>query len=373
MKHSVRITTIKVSERRLDNIFNNISQLYLLREELRRLFRDSRTDSLISKTLIDLEKILAMLYSEALRLKLVPLQGIFRRLERTAYELARKLSKKVKVEIKGGDISIDKRAVDMLLDPLVHLIRNAIDHGIELPSERLRKGKPVEGLLKIYATKSSTEIVITIEDDGRGIDIERVKKKALERKLITPDEARKLSWNDIVKILTTPGFSTKDVTSDISGRGIGMDVVKNNVETLGGSLNIISEKDKGTKIALSIPLSSIIIKALVVKIRETFFAIPLSHIYKIVKKTSKTRYIVERKKIIPLINDLNSDNANYVVIVKTQYGEKGLIVDSIVKEGNLLIKSLPLMLRKNTSNIISGIALLSKKEVAFLLNVNKLT
>jgi len=370
----VKIRTVKINERKLNKVFNLASQLYLLGKELLRNVENAGLAySSLAKTILDSEKVLAEIYSEALHLKLTPLHGVFRKLRRTAYDLARKLGKKVNVIVEGGDIAIDKRAVEMLIDPLVHIVRNAIDHGIEYPNERVKAGKREEGTLKIKAERKGIEIVITIEDDGKGINVEEVKRKAIKKGIISADEAEKLTWNDIVKILTTPGFSTKNKATDISGRGVGMDVVKRNVEALGGTFTITSQYGKGTKVTIKIPLTSVIVKSLVAKSSNQLYAIPVSSIVKVMKIKSNTEMLLLEDNLVPVLKVLLPSNPQYAIIVKAKNNTlKGLAVDNILKEDDLIVQPIPLILRKSVSRLIGGIVLLSEKRIAFLLNVNEL-
>ena len=374
MRNVVKIRTVKISERKLNKVFNLASQLYLLGKELLRNVEDAGLAySSLAKAILDSEKVLAEIYSEVLRLKLTPLHGVFRKLRRTAYDLARKLGKKVNVIIEGGDIAIDKRAVEMLIDPLVHIVRNAVDHGIEYPDERVKAGKKEEGTLKIKAERKGVEIVITIEDDGKGIDVEEVKRKAIEKGIIPADEAEKLTWDDIVKILTTPGFSTKNKATDISGRGVGMDVAKRNVEALGGTFTITSQYGKGTKVIIKIPLTSVIVKSLVAESSNQLYAIPVSSVIKVMKIKSNTEMLFFGDNLVPVLKVLLPKNPQYAIIVKAKNNTlKGLAVDSILKEDDLIVQPIPLILRKTVSRLIGGIVLLSEKRIAFLLNVNEL-
>ena len=374
MHNVAKIRTIKISERKLNRVFNLASQLYLLGKELLRNVEDAGLAySSLAKAILDSEKVLTEIYSEVLRLKLTPLHGVFRKLRRTAYDLARKLGKKVNVIVEGGDIAIDKRTVETLIDPLVHIVRNAIDHGIEYPNERVKVGKKEEGTLKIKAERKGVEIVITIEDDGKGINVEEVKRKAVEKGIISANEAKRLTWDDIVKILTIPGFSTKTETTDISGRGVGMDVVKRNVEALGGAFTITSQYGKGTKVTIKIPLTSVIVKSLVAKSSNQLYAIPISSIIKVMKIKSNTEMLLFGDNPIPVLKVLLPSNPQYVIIVKAKNNTlKGLAVDNILKEDDLIVQPIPLILRKSVSRLIGGIVLLSEKRIAFLLNVNEL-
>jgi len=374
VRNVVKIRTVKISERKLNKVFNLASQLYLLGKELLRNVEDAGLAySSLAKAILDSEKVLAEIYSEALRLKLTPLHGVFRKLRRTAYDLARKLGKKVNVIIEGGDIAIDKKAVEMLIDPLVHIVRNAVDHGIEYPNERVKAGKKEEGTLKIKAERKGVEIVITIEDDGKGIDVEEVKRKAIEKGIIPADEAEKLTWDDIVKILTTPGFSTKNKATDISGRGVGMDVAKRNIEALGGTFTITSQYGKGTKVIIKIPLTSVIVKSLVAESSNQLYAIPVSSVIKVMKIKSNTEMLFFGDNLVPVLKVLLPKNPQYAIIVKAKNNTlKGLAVDSILKEDDLIVQPIPLILRKTVSRLIGGIVLLSEKRIAFLLNVNEL-
>jgi len=375
LRKKFRIVTIKVEEQSVNKLFNVVRQLYLLKNSLLCISEEGlHSDKNLTKILIDLECILISIYNETLRLKLIPLSMIFKKLEKMTYSLARKLGKRVKVVIEGSDIYIDRKSVELLTDPLIHLIRNAIDHGIEEPEERIRKGKKPVGVVKIYARREGSMISIVIEDDGRGIDIEKIKRKAIRKQIITPEEASKLTWNDIVNILTMPGFSTKDKVTDISGRGVGMDIVKHNIEVLGGTFAISSEKDKGTRITLRIPLSSAIIKALIVQCAGVYYAIPLLAVNTIQKISStissdRVKPVVLSNEVVPVAETLRPKKPKYVIIVNALKNRKvGLLVDEIVGEENILIETLPPSLRRLLPKYINGVSLIGGKRIAFLVN-----
>ena len=218
-----RLTTIKLNVNVIDRLFNTVNQLIASKNRMIAVTKNIE-DTEVRDLLRELDKVLLGIY--------------------------------------GEDIRLDRKAVEIMLDPLIHVIRNAVDHGIEPPQERKRLGKPEIGTIKIGAQEEGLYIKIIVEDDGRGIDEEKVKMKAIEKGLITPEEAKRLTWDDIVKILTTPGFSTKEISTNISGRGIGLDVVKKYLDELGGKLEIYSEKNKGTKIIMKILLTAAIVRAL---------------------------------------------------------------------------------------------------------------
>jgi len=273
--HLGQMDEIKVKVRVLDKLFNLTRELVIIRN--RALSALNLSDmNILKDSLTALDRVVNELSNMVINIRLVPLNNIFQAFPRLIRDLAKGMNKEVDLILEGGEISIDRNILNELIDPLVSLIRNAIDHGIEPPEERLKKGKTRVGTIKVIAEKEGNYVVITVEDDGRGIDVDLVKKIAVEKGLITPEVASNLSYKEALMLVTLPGFSTKKDVSQISGRGMGLNAVKNKIEALGGTFDIWSEKDKGTKIILKVPMSMVTLKVLLIQEGGVNIGIPVS-------------------------------------------------------------------------------------------------
>ncbi len=238
----------------------------------------------MSRTVSDLQ-------DAVMKLRMQPVKKIFSKFPRVVRDLAKKLNKKVQLILEGEDTEIDRSILDKLEDPLIHLVRNSIDHGIESPEERIRAGKPEVGTVKLGAYQEGDRIIIYIEDDGKGIDPEKVKKKAIEKGLITPEQAENMSDKEAFELIFMPGFSTVEQVSDVSGRGVGMDVVASTIHSLRGNIEIESQAGKGTKIIMKLPLTVAIIRTLMVAVNDRIFAIPLFSVVEIVRYKKRSEYL----------------------------------------------------------------------------------
>ncbi|MEN2985950.1 MAG: chemotaxis protein CheA [Thermodesulfovibrionaceae bacterium] len=280
---------------------------------------------------------------------------MFGKFPRMVRDLAKTLGKEVDLEIYGEDTEVDKSVIEHIGDPLVHIIRNSIDHGVEFPEERISKGKPPKGKIIINAYQKGTQIVIDVSDDGKGIDIEAVKAKAITKGLITLEEAEKMSEDSIINLIFLPGFSTKDISTELSGRGVGMDVVKSNVAKLNGYVEIFTEKDKGTTFRISLPLTLAIIQAMMVQVGEEIYAIPQSMIEetlrvytKEIKEVVGQRVLTVREKVLPvfILNEIlgvpsNLDSEKKYILVAS-VGERRFCVsvDAVLGQEEIVIKTI---------------------------------
>lgn len=368
--------TIRIDVERLDELMNLVGELVIQRTRLAQIREfDNTTD--------ELARITNELQNLVMKVRMIPIEQVFNRFPRMVRDLSQESGKKVRLEIYGADTELDKTVVDAMGDPLMHLIRNAIDHGIESPEERVRLGKPEEGLVKLSAYHEGNNIYIEVEDDGAGIDIDKVKRRALERGLVTEEIANRMSEEDIYNLLFIPGFSTSDKITDISGRGVGMDVVKRRVEELNGTIRIESKPGKGTKVIIRLPLTLAIIQSLLVKASDEIFAIPLSNIEEIVKleesdiKTVKNvEVLYSRGRVIPLyrlsevLGLTNKNRCSFAVIVRTAGKQIGIAVDSLIGEEEIVIKSIDKMVNLNRNFV--GATILGNGKVALILDVNTL-
>lgn len=271
-----RARNIRVDLRRLDALMNSVGELVIVRDRLRRLVGFETPE--LSETVDQASRLVAELQDEIMRVRLAPVSQVFDRFPRLVRDAARQLGKKVDFVIEGNEIELDRSMLDEIGDPLVHLLRNALDHGIEAPAERRAHGKPETGTLRLSASRERSRIIIRVEDDGRGIQRERVLATAIRRGMVTGDEARQLPDEEVHRLLTRPGFSTAETVTDVSGRGVGLDVVATRVRSLGGMLEIASEPGEGTSMTLQLPQTLAIVRALLVRQSGETYALPLTHV-----------------------------------------------------------------------------------------------
>jgi len=355
--------TIRVDVARLDELMNLVGELVLARNRLSQAtysLTEEDNKSELSKQIVEISDQIDFVTTElqiaVMKTRMVPIDKVFSSLPLLARDLMKATGKEVDLQIYGKETELDKSLIEELHDPLVHMLRNAFDHGIEPPEERIKKGKPKEGTIIINAEREGNYILITMEDDGRGMDANEIKKKALENGLITEEEAREMSTNDALNLIFLPGFSTKKEVSNVSGRGVGMDVVKTKIAKLKGIIDIHSEIDKGTIITLKLPLTLAIIQGLLFKVCDEIFAIPLNTVLEIVKPNQNDIYTIQgrevirvRDSILPLARMENiigktkhekSTKGQYVIIVGWAEKRVGIVVDSLLGQKEIVIKSL---------------------------------
>ena len=318
---------------------------------------------------------------------MVPVETVFNRFPKMVRQLSRDLNKKVNLEIIGAETELDRTVIDEIGDPLVHLIRNSLDHGIENPEIRRQKGKPEEGTVQLRAYHSGNYVFIELEDDGAGINRDKVLAKAIQKGVVSLEAANSLSEKQINELILASGFSTADVISDVSGRGVGLDVVKTTIESLGGNISIESTQNVGSVFSIQLPLTLSIISVMLVEIEKEIYAIPLSSIIEtsIIRNSDilnahNQKVIDFRGKVVPLVfleevfevprKELKDDEFHSVVIVRK--GEKlaGLVVDSFIGQQEIVLKSLGNYL----TNIfaISGATILGNGKVALIVDCNAL-
>ena len=368
MLKKLNIRIVSIDERKVDKIFNLAMQLFILKNKIALAANISKAANAdLRKMLSELEEVLKMIYGEISRIRLVPLSTLFKKLEELAYSLANNLKKKVVVEVKGGDIMVDRKIVDVLTDPLVHIIRNAVDHGVEDPDERVRKGKKPAGLIRIEARRRGPYLKLEVSDDGRGIDTKKVIEKAVRIGILPESKLNNYTWLDVVRALTTPGFSTKEKITDISGRGVGLDVVKTKVEELGGRLAIQSEANKGTRIIITIPLTASVIKCLVIEDGGFLFGIPLDNVEHVLKQG---KGLVRYGDKILLSKPLFTDRGSFTVILRTDNTTiKAISVERVLGEESFIIKPLPYILSGNINeSFINGTALYHDGRIVYIID-----
>ncbi|WP_271628547.1 chemotaxis protein CheA [Caldicellulosiruptor sp. DIB 104C] len=334
---------------------------------------------------LQMSKLIRDLQEIAMSMRMVPLSNTFQKLKRIVVEMSAKLNKQVEVQISGEETELDKVLIEYLTDPLIHIIRNAVDHGIEEKEERLKKGKSPQGNIFISAKSSGSDVLITIEDDGRGLDKEKIIKKALERGLIS--EKSDVDDQLVYDLIFQTGFSTKEEATEYSGRGIGLDIVKNNIQKIGGRIFVDSQKDIGTKFTIRIPLTLAIIDGMLVKVNEQIFALPLSTIvetFKVEKKDIVTegynQFIYKRGACYNVVDlrrvfyhkEALADERPFYLGVMVSNGSKVavLLVDQMVSQQQVVIKSLPQIIGEVRG--ISGCTLLGNGGIALILDIDSL-
>ena len=376
-------TTVRVDTRRLDDIMNLVGELVLVRNRLATL-RGNMVDE-VAKTVGNLDLVTSDLQNAVMKTRMQPIKKVFGRFPRVVRDLARSLNKQVTLELIGEETDLDKNLVEALADPLVHLVRNSVDHGIEDPETRRSLGKPETGTVKLSAEQEGDHILLMIEDDGAGMDAEVLRRKAVEKGLLDEDSAARLDDNACYNLIFMPGFSTKAEISDISGRGVGMDVVKTRITQLNGTLNIDSQLGKGSIIQIKVPLTLAIMPTLMVKLGQQVFALPLANVIEIFdNETAKTStvdgkdVVIVREKALPLVflsKWLVKDHTytppengeGYVVVVN--YGSKhiGCVVDQLIGQEEVVIKPLGTMLQGTQG--LSGATITGNGRIALILDM----
>lgn len=299
-------SSIRVETKRLDDIMNLVGELVLVRNRLATL-KGELDDARVTKAVFDLETVTASLQDAAMQTRMQPVKKVFGRFPRVVRDLARNLNKEVALELRGEETDLDKNLVEALADPLVHLVRNAVDHGIESPAERESAGKPRQGRIVLSAEQEGDHILLVIEDDGGGMDPAMLKRRAVEKGLIAPEAAERMSDGEAFDLIFAPGFSTRTEVSDVSGRGVGMDVVKTSIARLNGTIDIRSERGKGSSIRIQVPLTLAILPTLMVGIGGQRFALPLGCIGEIfnldpsrVRRMEGREVIIVREQAVPI-------------------------------------------------------------------------
>src|SRR5690625_932772 len=369
--------TIRVNIERLDILMNLFEELVTDRGRLEQISLElDHTD--LRDTVERITRVSGDLQDVILNMRMVPVNHVFTRFPSMIRQLARDLNKNVNVEIIGGDTELDRTVIDEIGDPLVHLIRNAIDHGIESPEERISKGKSEQGTIKLQAYHSGNHVFIEIIDDGSGINKEKILNKAIENGIITSDQVDMLSDQQVYELIMESGFSTTEVISDISGRGVGLDVVKNAIEKLGGNISVDSTLGKGTVFSIELPLTLSIISVLLVELQAEKYAIPLSSVIEtiIIRReeilSAHNNMVIDfRGKVVPLVflNDVfavprqkEDDEFVSIVIVRRGNSTAGLVVNSFIGQHEVVLKSLGNYL--TNVEAISGATILGDGEVA---------
>ena len=375
--------TVRVDTQRLDDIMNMVGELVLVRNRLVRLGLDANDESL-SKAVSNLDVVTADLQTAVMKTRMQPIKKVFGRFPRVVRDLARNLKKEITLELVGEETDLDKNLVEALADPLVHLVRNSVDHGIELPSVREEKGKSRVGKVILAAEQEGDHILLSITDDGGGMDPNKLREKAVEKGVMDQDAAGRLSDVEAFNLIFAPGFSTKNEISDVSGRGVGMDVVKTKITQLNGSIDIESKLGEGTRIAIKVPLTLAIMPTLMIMLGKQTFALPLVSVNEIFHMDLRKTNVVDgqecvtiREKAIPIFHlkrwlvkgpvSIDNPEEGHVVIVNVGTRRVGFIVDQLIGQEEVVIKPLGKMLQGTPG--MAGATITGDGTIALILDV----
>ncbi len=385
--------TVRIDISRLDTLLEQVGELVVRRNQLTRLGRimgEKYCNDEVARNLahgvVQIAKIIGTLQEDVMKIRLQPVEIVFGTLPRMMRDLARKENKKIDFIIEGGETEVDRSVIEHLRDPLMHLLRNAADHGIEAPEERIAAGKPETGTVRLSAYHDQDRIVIKLEDDGKGIDPDLLRQAAVKKGFLSPDAAALLSDKEAMNLIRMSGFSTAKKVSEISGRGVGMDVVATNIEALGGTVDITSETGRWTQLTLTLPLTLAIIRALLVATGEAICAVPLTSIVETcrleaadIKTVDRREVTIFRGSVLPLLrlgvffgweeDVARKTEATYVVVVKSNEALVGITVDALLEQQELVVKSLEKFERKN---FITGASILGDGRVGLVLDVPSL-
>lgn len=380
--------SVRVDIEKLDVLMNLVSELIIAKNSLvtqNNSYTGVRSQA-FNEQIEYLERVTTSLHESVMKVRMMPIETVTQKFPRMIRDLAKKLDKRIELYMTGEDTELDRTVIDEIGDPLMHLLRNSADHGLETPEIRAQRGKPETGIIRLDAYQEGNNVVIEVGDDGNGIDIEAIRDKAIEQGSITPEQAALLSEKEVIELLFKPSFSTAKVVSDISGRGVGLDVVKTKIESLGGEIEVRTKLGEGSTFIIRLPLTLAIIQALMVELGDEKYAISLGNIQSIEDiPVSEIRYVQNKEvvnlrgTVIPLIRldsvlDIETtkeDESITVVIIKKGGRTAGLVVDNLIGQQEIVIKSLGKYLN-SSSKIIGGATILGDGEVALILDVNAL-
>jgi two-component system chemotaxis sensor kinase CheA len=375
-------STVRVDAERLDQLMHFMGELVLHRTQVEALAADADVTGL-SQAMQNLTRTSHALQAMVMQVRMIPVEAVFLRFPRLVRDLSTKLGKQVELELVGKDTELDRTVVDALGDPLVHLIRNSLDHGLEGPDERVAAAKPATGTLHLSARHAGGNVVIEVRDDGRGIDPIKVAEKAAERGLIAADAVEATDMAKAIELLFHPGFSTADVTSDISGRGVGMDAVRTTIRELGGEVLMTSEQGQGTVAQIRLPLTLAIMAALLVEADGRPFAVPLDRIERTVRLADHTvrsvagsRMLVMRDGVLPIVDAAErfggspAPEADYAVVVRGSSGSLAVTVTTLFGQRELVTRPLPPEVAENSA--LSGAAVMSDGQIALIVDCDAL-
>ncbi len=383
--------TVRVDVSRLDNLMNLVGELVIDRTRIAQIgadllskHQDPNIDAL-AETVGHIARITGDLQDQIMKARMMPIETVFNRFPRVVRDLAQKLGKEVHLELEGGDTELDRSVIEVIGDPLLHIIRNSVDHGLESREERLQAGKPGRGLVKVAARHQENHIVIEIIDDGKGIDVDRIRQKAIEGGHVTKDQVERMSEKEALQLIFNSGLSTATEVSEVSGRGVGMDIVRSNIQRLGGLIDLESTPGVGTRFQLRLPLTLAIIRGLLVSVNNSVYVLPLGSVVETllvqhsqIQRVNKQEVIVIRGLTMPLVRlraafatgegQLADSDEAYVVVVGLAEKRVGLVVDGLIGEQEVVIKSLSRFCGDVPG--VSGATILGDGNVALIVDVN---
>ena len=378
---SVADANIRVDVGILDNLMTLVGELVLTRNHISELTAGTEHDPVLAAAAQHLNAITADLQDGVMRTRLQPINTAWARFPRVVRDLGMALGKQVRVETEGDDTELDRSIIEAIKDPLMHLVRNAVDHGIELPADREAAGKPVEGVVHLRASHEGGQVTIVMRDDGHGIDLDKVRARAVERSLVTAAQAKKLSVHDTIELIFQPGFSTADQVTNLSGRGVGMDVVKTNLGRIGGNIEVATTLGKGTTYTLKIPLTLAIIPALLVTCGDRRYAIPQVNLIELVRATTEQIEQVHgapvlrlRGRLLPLVflaselgGEVTEARSHHVVVLQADDRRFGLVVDGVTDSAEIVVKPVGAYLKG--VDTFAGATILGDGSVGLILDV----
>lgn len=381
--------SVRVDIEKLDVLMNLVSELIIAKNGLVSISSDdnnNRSESAFNEQIEYLERVTTNLHESVMKVRMVPIESVVNRFPRMIRDLSKKLDKKMELYMTGEDTELDRTVIDEIGDPLMHLLRNSADHGLESAEERRKAGKPEVGSIFLDAYQDGNNVVIEVRDDGAGINIEKVKQKAIEKGTITKEQAETMTDKDVIDLLFRPSFSTAEKITDVSGRGVGLDVVKTRIEALGGDIEARTKLGEGSNFIIRLPLTLAIIQALMVEIGKEKYAIPLGSIQTIedvpisdIKYVQTKEVISLRGTVIPIIwladildVEKTQESSESLTVVIVSKGDKlaGLVIDNLIGQQEIVIKSLGKYITNN--KMIGGATILGDGEVALILDVNTL-
>jgi two-component system chemotaxis sensor kinase CheA len=384
-------TTIRIDVARLDALLDLVGELVIDRTRLVQLsntlierFGEDRLFSDLQQTTLHVGRITDELQEQVMKSRMLPIESVFNRLPRVVRDIAARQGKQVDFIVEGKETELDHSVIEEIGDPLLHLIRNGVDHGIETPAERIAVGKPPAGRLKLEAHHADSFIVISMEDDGRGVNVDAVKRKAVERGVVSQEQVDRMTDTEALQLIFAPGLTTAEALTDVSGRGVGMDVVRANVEKINGSVDVETRKGMGTKFTIRLPLTLAIVQALLVRVGGGIYALPIHSVTETLRaepeqihRVNNREAILLRDQVLPLISlrsalapesevDL-ADSNRLIVAVGASNRQVGLIVDGLIGEQEIVIKPLGRLVGDIPG--VSGAAILGDGNVALIVDV----
>ncbi|MBX3118887.1 MAG: chemotaxis protein CheA [Fimbriimonadaceae bacterium] len=385
--------TVRVDVARLDELMNLVGELVIDRTRVAQIgavlaakYDFDENIEALAETVGHVARITSDLQDQIMKARMLPIETVFNRFPRMVRDLAHKIGKDIKLELEGGETELDRSVIEVIGDPLMHILRNSVDHGVEMPEDRTKAGKPAQGKVVVSARHQENHIVIEITDDGKGIDVERVKAKALQTGVITKDQSDRMSEKEALQLIFASGLSTAEKVTDVSGRGVGMDVVRSNIQKLGGIIDLETTMGEGSKFSLRLPLTLAIIRGLLVRVSGVVYVLPLGSVIETmlmdkadIQSVAKREVVVIRGMTTPLVRlrkVFSSRNytaeekkdQEFVVIVGLAEQRVGLVVDSLVGEQEVVIKSL----NRFCGDVrgVSGATILGDGNVALITDVN---